>query len=799
MLQLGTTSWLVDGVEVFPDHADPNQFWYLPAPVTLAQGDQGPVFTLITWRDKAGAADSVGGGFLMFQTALRLDAEAESRLRSRLAERAPGTVKLSVVPYDEGDVQCVALDVQGAGGTQNTLPPGAFRAVETILGAAVPSLYGDNTAMFSLRLSAEGATLLKQVFRAGGTPVGVIYRLRFTALRPALSVTITANMHRVYSELSAGIEAQIYWARVGLEAAFQRLRQTGVIHIDIKEFTTEADNEQKIQWALDTFMNRVLAQWFEPSLSPRDLPSPTGVATGSQAGPVTRAPAPAVGGSPAAGRVTAPPPTGGVVPPKLPPGAGPVTPPGAGALPPAAPANPGPVRPPGTPPPGSPPPGAPTSPGAPPPGAPPPAAAPPAAPAAPAPLIAVTLPPLPTPPPPPVTLTPQPAPAPQKAAAAAPATAPKPSPAPKTPPAGTPAAAGGVNPSILTFRLRYGLQIEDKQVSFTYDRAEAVQRTYAPQGFLGVLAADLNGPPHVIDVDLDDPFFRTLTVRLAGDVDFAALGLTSIAVTVRYGRAEDPGGTRSADRLADAAAPHPEPVSFFLDSVGDTSYAYRIEYHFAADSGWQGRELTVVREGRDDQYALSIDPHRFLGFLRVEIAPHDIDAQLVRETRVELTRKEPDGTELRDTRTLLPGDPPSEWKVRTADPADLAYTYRLVHTMTDGSVVTCDPVTTSATRLPVNDPYPGQLDIDLVPDWSTAPVQKVFVDLRYADPAAGYQREQRIELDAAQTATRRAWFALPDPQKREFSHRFTFVRADGSTSATEYVTTTDSLVLVRPP
>ncbi|MEU4878124.1 hypothetical protein [Streptomyces sp. NPDC021608] len=773
MLQLGTTSWLVDGVEVFPDHADPNQFWYLPAPVTLAQDDQGPVFTLITWRDKAGDAASVGGGFLMFQTALRLDTEAESRLRSRLSERAPGTVKLSPVPYDEGDVQCVALDVQGPGGTVNTLPPGAFQAVETILGSAVPSLYGDNTAMFSLRLSSEGATLLKQVFRAGGTPVGVIYRLRFTALRPALSVTITANMHRVYSELAVGIDAQIYWARVGLEAAFQRLHQNGVIHIDIKEFTTEADNEQKIQWALDTFMNHVRAQWFEPSLSPRDLPSPApqpaaGAPAGGQAGPMT--PKPAFGSSGAAGGATPPSLTGGVPPkpaPLAPPGAGPVTPPGAGPVTPAKPGVPGAV----------PPPGAPAPPTGPAPAAPQPAS----------PLLAPSPPVPPTLPVPPA--LPQPA-----AAAPAAALAPKPPQAPAAP-----AAAGGMNPTLLTFRLRYGLQIEDKQVTFTYDRAEAVQRTYSPQGFLGVLAADLNGPPHIIDVDLDDPFFRTLVVRLVGDVDFSALGLTSIAVTIRYGRNEDPGGARSFDRLADAAAPHPEPVTFFLDSAADPTYAYRIEYHFDAESGWRGRELTVVREGRDDQYALSIDPHRFLGFLGVEIAPHDIDPQLVRETRVELARKEPDGTELRDTRTLLPTDPPSEWKVRTADPADLTYTYQLVHTMTDGSVITCDPVTTSATHLAVNDPYPGQLDIDLVPDWNPAAMRTIFVDLHYADPATGYQREQRIELDAAQTATRRAWFALPDPQKREFSHRFTFVRADGTTSATDYVTATDSLVLVRPP
>ncbi len=175
MLQIGTTSVLVEGVEVFPDHADPNQFWYLPAPVRLAQGEQGPAFTLITYRPAAVEAGAEGGGFLMFETALTLDPGTEAIIKSKLAERAPGAVRLSPVPFDEGDVQCVALDAQGPGGTVAQLPEGAFRAVETILGTAVPSLFGENTAMFSLTLSAEGATLLKEVFRSGGSPVGVIY------------------------------------------------------------------------------------------------------------------------------------------------------------------------------------------------------------------------------------------------------------------------------------------------------------------------------------------------------------------------------------------------------------------------------------------------------------------------------------------------------------------------------------------------------------------------------------------------------------------------------------------------
>ncbi|MFD9541896.1 hypothetical protein [Streptomyces sp. NPDC060022] len=769
MLQIGTTSLLIEGVEVFPDHADPNQFWYLPAPVALAQREDGPAFTLITYRPAVVEAGANGGGFLMFSTALVLAPDTEALVKSRLAERAPGKVRLSPVPYDEGDVQCVALNAQGPGGTVAELPNGAFRAVETILGAAVPSLFGENTAMFSLTLSKEGAKLLKEVFRAGGTPVGVIYRLKFTALRPAVSVTITANLHRVYSELAAGLDAQIYWAHVGLEAAFQKLRQDGVIKINIHEFTTDDDNEQKIQWALDTFMNHILSKWFEPTLSPRDLPSPGArtpappVAGPAPATPVAGAPTPVRGAPvPAGGGPT---PSGAT--PLVRPGAAPTPPPAGGTARPV----PGPVAAPAPPP-------APTPP-APTPPSPPPAPTPPAAPA-----------PTPRPAQPPAP------PAPVARPASPPAPAPTPSPLRPSGPA--PTATGGVNPTLLSFKLRYGLQIEDKEVLFSYDRAEAVQRTYAPQGFLSTLAADLNGPPHVIDVDLRDEFFTTLTVKLLGAVDFAGLGLTSIAVTIHYGRPEDDGGVQTFDRLVDASSPLPEPITFFVNSSMDTSYTYRVEYHFAAESGWQGQSITYVREGTSEHHTLDIDPHQFLGFLRVEVAPHDVDSDVVKETRVELTRQEPDGSVLSDTRTVRPADSATQWKVRTADPKDITYTYQLVHTLTGGTVVTCDPVSTGATQLAVNDPYPGQLDIDLVPAWSTVDMRAVFVDLQYTDADHDYHREKRIELDGALTATHRTCIALPDPEKREFSYRFTFVRSDGSTSQTGFVSTTDALLAVRP-
>ena len=58
----------VDGVPVYPDHADPNQFWYLPSPVRIAVRDEDDrkAFTFIKYKPAVVEAGVKGGGFMMF-------------------------------------------------------------------------------------------------------------------------------------------------------------------------------------------------------------------------------------------------------------------------------------------------------------------------------------------------------------------------------------------------------------------------------------------------------------------------------------------------------------------------------------------------------------------------------------------------------------------------------------------------------------------------------------------------------------------------------------------------------------
>lgn len=132
-------------------------------------------------------------------------------------------------------------------------------------------LRGNNTAAFSLTLSQEGATILEQAFEQGTAPIGVLYDLKFTGMRPALHVEITADLERVYTQFGASLDAQVYFVQAGIDAAFEKLVQDGVIQIKVLDFVGAADQAEKERWALDFFKENLLRTWFEPTLTPDQL------------------------------------------------------------------------------------------------------------------------------------------------------------------------------------------------------------------------------------------------------------------------------------------------------------------------------------------------------------------------------------------------------------------------------------------------------------------------------------------------------------------------------------------------
>jgi hypothetical protein len=796
MLLLSTSSITADGVTVFPDHADPNQFWYLPAPVNLATlpDSDEPQFLLIEYTPDLASSGVQGVGFLNVTLCLKLSDDTRRELMGQIRAAFPNADDplLAPVPFDEGTVQIVALDLQGGGGASNTAPAGTFEAIEHILGAVSPELYGDNNALFALTLSEDGASILKAAFEDGMAPVGGIYNLKFTGARPALDVKITADLKRVYESFSVGLSAKVYWVTAGIDATFEKLRQDGAIKVEVINLAGDAANAAAEQQAMAMFKDQILSTWFTPSLSPTTeaaadagVPAMPGQAAAPAAsGATTRAPtsppspggtaktpaSPATSGSMQATKATSAGMTmptissgsaqgttatsAGMTTPTISSGAQGASATSAGAPAPAA-ASGGAATQGGTAA------NAPVS-------APPPAASTTAArPAAPAPSA------------------PQPAATGGQAAAVANAVA------------GAAAAASSAASAFgVSLKLKFVSQDEQKTVTYEYNRMDAVQRTYAPQGYFGLMLAKIDKSKHFLQVDGTDTFFRKFTVALTPPHDFASIGLQTAHVALDYGdsSAVDP---KHAEFVFDTANTAPTSWDVFQGQVRSTKFTYTADYSFDPESGWIGAQdryqlPPVTTENRQ----LTLDPFSMLGFLSVAITPGRIDPGIVDRVEVALQYADPSGWTESDSFIVRGDSKPQIWKLRLADKTQRTYSYTTRCVLKDGTVFTAGPVTSTASGVIINDAFNGGIDVLVQPAFDPTKTKAALIELDYEDSQAGYKFQNTLYLPLGSTQPTRMHIPVFDRAKTEFEYRVTTIGVDGQQYQGDLVTAKGPVVLV---
>ncbi|WP_452223648.1 hypothetical protein [Lacinutrix chionoecetis] len=735
MLEIGNKTFTVDGVTVFPDHADEDQFWYLSGgQVKLARraNDNRAAFTLIKYGNVQG--DTIQGkGFLMFEVNLKLDKSTERKIMSKISSLAKGTPKLAAVPFDEGTVECIALDLQGGGGTTAEVSAeGTFQAVENILGGTIPSLHGDNSAAFSLSLTKEGVTILEDVFKKKGAPVGAVYNLKYSALTPALDVEIKANLKRVYDHFSAGLEAQVYFVRAGIDAGFEKLVQDGVIEIKVINYSNQEDRATKEDWALNFFKEDLLNDWFKPTLTPGTLAG--GTATASPLSAVQSLAQNMM--RPAA---TAPPPV--------------PTPASAST------ATPTPVTPP--------------------------VARPDEASGATESEAVVTNPPV---------IAGDAANAANAATAMPPTTAPT-----------TSAAAAGVRPdtapsaanlsldtALVSFKLKFIKQIEEKTLTFKFTRAEVVQRTYAPQGFFGLYAEDLKKEGHFFEIDGDSAFFREFKVTVETPFDRERIGLSSAHVKLNYGIEGDT-DKKNKDFVIDKETS--EKLEWLVKTIpGINKYSYSVQYHFDPDSNWRGDKMSYdFDDTLTEDRTLSLHPFDSLIFLNVVVSASKVNWSQVDSVEIELEYKSDTWS---DKETLFFSESKAEdqhWKIRSSDVNNKGYTYTITYHMQDGTTRKLEPVSTEATRVVVNNPSKA-INIEFIPLFEPDSVKTIFIDITYEDVENDYKVKERLKMTGETQDPILFDLFVIDDTKGTYSYQTTVVGKDNTLKRNDSIDTKETLI-----
>jgi hypothetical protein len=345
-------------------------------------------------------------------------------------------------------------------------------------------------------------------------------------------------------------------------------------------------------------------------------------------------------------------------------------------------------------------------------------------------------------------------------------------------------------------KLKFVHQDELKTVSFEYNRMDAVQRTYAPQGYFALLLGGLDKSKHFLEVDGTDDFFRKFSVAILPPHDFAAIGLETVHVAIDYGNPAAP-DAKHGEFVFDATHTAATSWDIFEGQIHTTEYSYTADYTFDPASGWAGAQnrvqlASVTTENRQ----LTLDPYATLGFIDVAITPGRIDPGVVDRVEIVVQYAGTDGWQTSDTFTVRPDSKPQSWKVRTADKNQKPYSYMTRCVLKDGTVITTPTVTSPASGIVVNDAFAGGIDVLVQPAFDTTKTRAALIELDYADEPANYRYQNALNLPPGNTQPIHVHIPMLNRAQTGFAYRITTIGADGAQHVGDLVNSQNPVVLV---
>lgn len=364
--------------------------------------------------------------------------------------------------------------------------------------------------------------------------------------------------------------------------------------------------------------------------------------------------------------------------------------------------------------------------------------------------------------------------------------------------AGTAAAASSAaSPFGISLKLKFVQQDELKTVEYEFNQMNAVQRTYSPQGYFGLLLQGIDQSKHFLKVDGTDPFFNQFAVTVNPPKDFAGIGLLEAHVALDYGDPSDTTNDKHGEFLFDPTHLTQETWAVFQGLIQRTDYTYTADYKFDPESGWVGEQTSYTLPTVDtENRVLNLDPYDFLGFMQVSVSPSRINADLVDRIEVPLQYTAKSGWQTSTTIIVRPGSTAQYWKLRLADKDERTYTYSTNCYLKDGTLISSDPVTSTASAVIVSDPFVGALDITFQPAFDTS-YKMAIVEVSYQDTAHNYNYQTTFQLQSTSPATK-VHIPLMNRTLNQYQYRITMINSANQQTQGSYITATDPLVVVAP-
>jgi hypothetical protein len=300
-----------------------------------------------------------------------------------------------------------------------------------------------------------------------------------------------------------------------------------------------------------------------------------------------------------------------------------------------------------------------------------------------------------------------------------------------------------------------------KVASFSSEYREntAIEWNIAPQGTLPNITnlVDNEGKAirwddHATLVDLDDPFFEQLNVKVGVNADFGALPIHSIEVKLDYQH----GSEHAAAEYSFTSPDHIETFRTHIDG-GHREYTYSYQVNYVGSSRTFQSSPTTTD---DNVLTVNVDD---IGLLDVEVQAGDIDFDKVTSAQVTL-RYQDTGVETFEHQFALTKDVPSTRVQHVLfQPRRKPIEYRVDYFLTDGRQIVGDWNATERSPLLINDPLgrTRRFEIRAVGDFTTR-IDQIMLDLAYRDDANDYSVEKSYVLTAGNEAVSEPFAVLGD-------------------------------------
>jgi hypothetical protein len=240
-------------------------------------------------------------------------------------------------------------------------------------------------------------------------------------------------------------------------------------------------------------------------------------------------------------------------------------------------------------------------------------------------------------------------------------------------------------------------------------------------------------------VDLDDPFFKRVSVNYRANVDFAAMPVKSVDVTLRYGSAQ------------------PRGASFVTpDDVGRQEWAldagnWKYKYQYVVNYRNETRRLESA-EVETDSPVLTINVGD-AGILHADVQVGDMNFDQVAQALVTVSYEDAaNGVARQEWSFTLDADNREHGITKPIFAARTQpFTYRVKYTLKDGREFTGAEARTMASQIFVGDPFQANRTVSVRSTGNLeTDIATIFVDLTYRDEKNAYTQTTSVALSKSQ-------------------------------------------------